>query len=70
MMLKDGLIHDENYDENDKRPLTIVMNKKVIGLLKDELGGKIIKEFCEQKHIHTQWVMIVKLKKLKEQKYL
>ena len=68
MMLKDVLIHDENYDENDKRPLTIGMNKKVIGLLKDELGEKIIKEFCEQKHIHTQWVM--KLKKLKEQKYM
>ena len=33
------------YDENDKRPLPIVKNKKVIGLFKDELGGKIIKEF-------------------------
>ena len=35
-----------NYDENDKRPLPIVKNKKVIGLFKDELAGKIIKEFC------------------------
>ena len=35
-----------NYDKNDKRPLSISMNKKVIGLLKDELGGKIMKEFC------------------------
>ena len=34
------------YDENDKRPLPIVNNKMVIGLFKDELGGKIIKEFC------------------------
>ena len=35
-----------NYDKNDKRPLQAGMNKKVIGMFKDELGGKIIKEFC------------------------
>ena len=35
-----------NYDENDKRPLPIGKNKKVIGLFKDKLGGKIMKEFC------------------------
>ena len=34
-----------NYDENDDRPLPIDKNKKVIGLFKDELGGKIIKLF-------------------------
>ena len=34
-----------NYDENDERPLPIGKNKKVIGLFKDELGGKIITEF-------------------------
>ena len=39
-----------NYDEcnsfeNDKRPLPIGKNKKVIILFKDELGGKIMKEF-------------------------
>ena len=45
-----------NYDENYKRPLPIGKNKRVIGLFKDELGGKIVKEFLhlEQKHIHTQ----------------
>ena len=43
MMLKDGLIHDKN----DKRPLPIGKNKKVMCFFKDELGGKIMKEFCE-----------------------
>ena len=33
-----------NYDENDKRLLPIGKNKRVIGLFKDELGGKIMKE--------------------------
>ena len=31
-----------NYDENDKRPLSIGKNKKVTGLFKDKLGEKII----------------------------
>ena len=33
------------YDENDKRPLPIAKNKKVIGKFKDELDGKIMTEF-------------------------
>ena len=37
--------YTSNYDENDKRPLPIGKNKKVIGLLKDELGGKTMIEF-------------------------
>ena len=38
-----------NYDENDKRPLPVNENKKSIGLFKDELGGRILKEFCALK---------------------
>ena len=35
-----------NYDKNDKRPPKTEINKNVIRMFKDELGGKIIKEFC------------------------
>ena len=32
-----------NYDENDKRPLPVGKDKRVIGLFKDQLGRKIMK---------------------------
>ena len=35
-----------NCDKNDKRPLPIGINKKVIGKFKDELGDKIMTEVC------------------------
>ena len=35
-----------NYNKNDERPLQIGVNKKIIRMFKDELGGKIMKEFC------------------------
>ena len=38
-----------NFDANDNRPLPIGKNKKVIGKFKDELGGKIMSEFCALK---------------------
>ena len=41
----EGWFDTSNYDENDKIPLPMGMNKTVIGIFKDELGGKIMKEF-------------------------
>ena len=33
-----------NYDKNDNRPLPIGINKKITGMFKEELAGKIMKE--------------------------
>ena len=35
-----------NYDKNDKIPLQIGVNKKVIRMFKHELGEKIMKKLC------------------------
>ena len=39
------MFNTSGYDKKDARPLPIGKNKKVIGLMKDELGGKIMTEF-------------------------
>ena len=43
MMLKK--FDTSNYDKNDKRLLPIGINKKVVGIFKNELGGKNMTEF-------------------------
>ena len=45
-IFEENMCDTSNYYKNDKRPLLKIMNKKVIGLFKDEFGGKIMKAFC------------------------
>ena len=42
----DNWFDTSDYDKNEKKPLPIGINKKVIGMFKDQLNGKIMKEFC------------------------
>ena len=48
------MVDTSKYDKNEKRPLQIGGNKKVIGMFKDELGGKIMNSsaYLELKHTH------------------
>ena len=41
--------YTSNFEKNDKRSLQTGANKKVIGKFKDELGGKIMKDFCARR---------------------
>ena len=54
-----------NYEVD--RPPSTGMNSNVIGLMKDELGGKIWDNLLllNQKHTLIQWIMPVSIKKAK-----
>ena len=47
-----------NSVENDKRPLPICENIKVIGLFEDDLGAKMMKEFDSEKIV--KWKIMTK----------
>ena len=59
-----------NLNKNDERPLPIGKNKKVIGLFKFELSGKIMTEFVAQRAKAYTYSMEdgSEIKKLKGQK--
>ena len=42
----------DTFNYEIERTLSVSKNKKVIGLMKDELGGKIMKEFVELRPKH------------------
>ena len=59
-----------NYRKDDKIPLARGMNNKVVGLIKDELGGNIMIESVSLRQKTYSYLMddVRVLKKLKEQK--
>ena len=63
-----------NYDKEDNKPLPIGRNKKAPGLFKDELGAKIMTEFCAIRAktyafaVNDGKKKIKKIKKLKEER--
>ena len=67
-MLRKGLIHP-TFSMID-RPLPIGANKKVVGLMKDELGGGIITEFVTLRPKAYSYITedLVELKKAKGKK--
>ena len=69
-MLKDGSIHLILIRMMKERPLPIGKNKKVIGLFKFELSGKIMTEFVAQRAKAYTYSMEdgSEIKKLKGQK--
>ena len=64
------MFQTSNYNEDDKRTLPIDCNKKEIGFFKDELGGKIMKEFARLAAKTYSYLRddVVSIEKVKEQK--